>query len=143
MLSQSSGEGDHGLALSSTRTAVLLLQPVYTRAVRVASFSLSAMTPADLSILKWVSFSHESGQPASKPAAGFKASQVANQAITYTSYVGDAPTTHLKFILLNLANLSDQPKPQNLWLQNFLWLLHLDRTCPQLKILSVMNSKLL
>ena len=51
VLSQSSGEGDHGLALSSTRTATAHIHSWYC----VASFSLSAMEPADLLVLKRVS----------------------------------------------------------------------------------------
>ena len=65
----SSREGDHSLALSSTKNAVVLLQHVHSCCV--ALFSLSAMAPADLSCLSVLSgsanqFSHELGQSASK-----------------------------------------------------------------------------
>ena len=81
----SSGEGDHSLALSNTKNAVVLLQHVHSCCV--ALFSLSATAPADLSCLSVLSgsanqFSYELGQPASKPAASFEAGQVVNRAIT-------------------------------------------------------------
>ena len=68
MLSQSSGEWDHGLALSSTRTAVLLLQHIYTHVV----WHHSQSQPwRQLTSQFWSGsanqFSHESGQTVLKP----------------------------------------------------------------------------
>ena len=88
VLSRNSGEGDHGLTLSSTRTAVLLLQHVCTRTVWHHSHSQPrhqltsqfkagqqinlVMTQVNWLLSRLTSFK-----------ASFKTSQVVNWAITY------------------------------------------------------------